>query len=83
MGKTTWLRVSRAVTPVGARGPIMHINGGLVVNFKNTCAESKRSGAEKKVGTCCSCAVVGTARPFDLLCSGVTGLWQMVNLGVG
>lgn len=48
---TTWLRVSRAVTPVGARGPIMRINGGLVVNFKNICAESKRSGAEKKVGT--------------------------------
>lgn len=58
----------------------MRINGGLVVNFKNICAESKRSGAEKKVGTCSSCVVVGTARPFDLLCSGVTGLWQMVNL---
>lgn len=27
----------------------MHINGGLVVNLGNTCAESKGSGAEKEV----------------------------------
>lgn len=58
----------------------MHINGGLVVNLRNTCAESKRSGAEKEVGKCSSCVVVGTAGLFDLLCSGVTGLWQTVNL---
>lgn len=46
---TTRLRVSRAVTPVSSRDPIMHINGGLVVNLGNTCAESKGSGAEKEV----------------------------------
>lgn len=46
---TTWVRVSRAVTPVSSRDAIMHINGGLVVNLGNTCAESKGSGAEKEV----------------------------------
>lgn len=46
---TTWLKVSRAVTPLRSRDRVMHINGGLVVNLGNTCAESKGSGAEKEV----------------------------------
>lgn len=58
----------------------MHINGGLVVNLRNTCAESKRSGVEREAGMYSSCVVVGTAGLFDLLCSGVTGLWQTENL---
>lgn len=55
---TTRPRVSRAVTPVNSRGPIIHINGGLVVNLGNTCAESEGSGAGKEdwhVQQLCGC----------------------------
>lgn len=55
----------------------MHINGGLVVNLGNTCARKvKEVEQRRKFGTCSSCVVVGTTGLFDLLYSGVTGLWQ-------
>lgn len=40
----------------------------------------QRSGVEREAGMYSSCVVVGTAGLFDLLCSGVTGLWQTGNL---
>lgn len=46
---TTWLRVSRVVTPPSHRQLIMHVYAGLVLNLGNTCAESRGSGAKKEV----------------------------------
>lgn len=42
--------------------------------------KAKEVEQRRKLGTCSSCVVVGTAGLFDLLYSGVTGLWQTVSL---
>ena len=42
--------------------------------------KAKEVEQRRKFGTCSSCVVVGTAGFFDLLYSGVTGLWQAASL---
>lgn len=44
--------------------------------WKHMCRKVKEVEQRRKFGTCSSCVVVGTAGLFDLLYSGVTGLWQ-------
>ena len=47
--------------------------------WKHMCRKVKEVEQRRKFGTCSSCVVVGTTGLFDLLYSGVTGLWQTAS----